>query len=62
MKSKSKNIEYLLKNDIPKNVICTWTLNTPTIIKNEELKTASLEERINVAKLVSEKGILVFPP
>ena len=58
-KTKSKNIKYFLENDVPSNIICTWSLNTPTIIKNEEHLTASLEERINAAKQLSLKGVLV---
>ena len=58
-KTKSNNINYFLENDVPKNIICTWSLNTPTICENEEHLTASLEERINAAKKVSEKGVLI---
>lgn len=35
-KTKSDNIKYFLENDVPKNILPTWSLNTPTIIKNEE--------------------------
>jgi len=59
LKTKSKNIHYLLQNDIPKNVICTWSINTQTIIDAEEHNTASLEERLQAAKHMSEKGNLV---
>lgn len=58
-KTKSNNIGYFLKNDVPKNIICTWSLNTPTIIENEEHLAASLEQRIEAAKKVSDKGVLV---
>ncbi len=58
-KTKSDNIKYLLENDVPKNIICTWSLNTHTIIENEEHLTASLEKRVQAAKLVSQKGVLV---
>ncbi len=58
-KTKSKNIKYFLDNPVPKNIICTWSLNTPTIIKNEEHLTASLEQRLQSAKALSDKGILV---
>ena len=59
LKSKSDNISYLLENDIPKNVITTWSLNTPTIIEKEEHLTASLEERLNSAKEIMKKGRLI---
>ncbi|WP_072679917.1 spore photoproduct lyase family protein [Arcobacter sp. LA11] len=58
-KTKSNNIKYFLENDVPKNIICTWSLNTPTIIENEEHLAASLNERIEAAREISDKGVLV---
>ena len=58
-KTKSDNIKYLLENDVPKNILCTWSLNTPTIIENEEHLTASLEKRINAARTLADKGVKV---
>ena len=58
-KTKSDNIKYLLENDVPKNIIVTWSLNTPIIIKNEEHLTANLEQRISSARALADKGILV---
>ena len=58
-KTKSNNIKYLLDNDVPKNIICTWSLNTQTIIDNEEHLTASLEQRINSARELANKGVIV---
>jgi len=58
-KTKSDNIKYLLENDVPKNILCTWSLNTPTIIENEEHLTASLEKRIDAARRVADKGVKV---
>lgn len=58
-KTKSDNIKYLLENDVPKNILCTWSLNTPTIIQNEEHLTASLDKRIAAAREVADKGIKV---
>ncbi len=58
-KTKSDNIKYLLENDLPKNILCTWSLNTPTIIENEEHLTASLEKRINAARKLADKGVKV---
>jgi len=37
----------------------TWSLNTPTIIKNEEHLTATLDERINSARTLADFGVLV---
>jgi spore photoproduct lyase len=58
-KTKSDNISYLLENEVPKNILCTWSLNTPTIIQNEEHLTASLDKRINAARKVADKGVKV---
>jgi spore photoproduct lyase len=58
-KTKSDNISYLLENDVPKNILCTWSLNTPTIIQNEEHLTASLEKRIAAARKMADKGVKV---
>ncbi|AXH08756.1 DNA repair photolyase [Malaciobacter halophilus] len=58
-KTKSNNIKYFLENEVPANIICTWSLNTPTIIENEEHLTASLEKRVEAAKKLSDKGVLV---
>ncbi len=58
-KTKSNNIKYFLENEVPKNIIVTWSLNTPIIIKNEEHLTASLDERIASARALANKGVLV---
>ncbi|BFU77133.1 hypothetical protein ALC152_03480 [Arcobacter sp. 15-2] len=58
-KTKSHNIEYFLENDVPSNIICSWSLNTQTIIDNEEHLTASLDKRINAARTLADKGVLV---
>lgn len=58
-KTKSDNISYFLQNDVPKNILCTWSLNTPTIIKNEEHLTASLDKRIKSARALADKGVKV---
>jgi len=58
-KTKSDNISYFLENPLPKNILLTWSLNTPTIIQNEEHLTASLKKRINAARKVADKGVKV---
>lgn len=58
-KTKSKNVSYFLKNEIPRNVICTWSLNPQTIIDNEEHRTAGLQERLDAARRVADREILV---
>ncbi|NIR47323.1 hypothetical protein GWO43_02460 [candidate division KSB1 bacterium] len=56
-KTKSDNIRYFLDHDVPANIVCSWSLNTPTIIKSEEHFTASLEARLRAARQVADKGI-----
>ncbi len=58
-KTKSDNIKYFIENDVPKNIIVTWSLNTQTIIDNEEHLTASLEKRIKSARRVADCGVKV---
>jgi len=58
-KTKSDNISYFLENVAPKNILLTWSLNTNTIIENEEHLTASLDKRINAARKMADKGIKV---
>lgn len=59
LKTKSKNINWLLGNNVPKNVICTWSLNPQTIIDHEEHLSASLEQRLTSAKALANKGCIV---
>ena len=59
LKTKSKNIHWLARNEVPANVICTWSLNTPTLIKHEEHGSASLSERIRAAEQIAANGGVV---
>ncbi len=58
-KTKSKNIQFFLENAVPKNVVCSWSLNTPTIIDYEEHFTANLEQRLDSARQLADRGIKV---
>ncbi len=58
-KTKSSNIAYLLEYEVPPNILCTWSLNTPTVITNEEHRSASLHKRIESARAVADKGVKV---
>ncbi len=58
-KTKSNNINYFLENEVPRNIIVTWSLNPQIIVANEEHLTASLDERINSARTLANKGVLV---
>jgi spore photoproduct lyase len=56
-KSKSKNVAYFLKHPTPPNIVLSWSLNTPTVIRNEEHFSASLEQRLRAARQVADRGI-----
>ena len=58
-KTKSNNIDYLLRSNVPDNVFVSWSLNPQLFIDNEEHGTASFEERVSSARALSDKGILV---
>lgn len=59
LKTKSKNIGWILDHPPPPNVLCTWSLNPQTIITHEEHRTASLEQRLVAAAAVAANGNLV---
>lgn len=58
-KTKSANVSHLLKSELPKNILCTWSLNTETIITQEEHGTASLTKRLEAARAVADRGVVV---
>ena len=58
-KTKSANVKHLLESELPPNILCTWSLNTPTIIANEEHGTAPLEKRLAAARAIADKGGIV---
>lgn len=59
LKTKSKNIAYLLKHPVPRNLICTWSLNPQCVIEHEEQRTARLDERLNAARRLADREIIV---
>ncbi|MGI6681173.1 MAG: radical SAM protein [Bdellovibrionota bacterium] len=59
LKTKSSNIKYFKSSIIPKNIVCSWSLNTQKVISNEELGTAPLKERLAAAKMLALLGIKV---
>ncbi len=59
LKTKSDNVGFLLENEYPANIIVTWSLNPQTIVAAEERLTASLNERLDAAKKIHDKGRLV---
>ncbi|MBI4395093.1 MAG: hypothetical protein HY583_02735 [Candidatus Omnitrophica bacterium] len=58
-KTKSDNISYFLDHDVPHNIVCSWSLNTDTIVENEEHFTASLSKRLEAARKTADRGIAV---
>jgi len=58
-KTKSDNISYFLENEVPSNIICTYSLNTPTIVEHEEHLSSSLEKRLKSARSLADKGVKV---
>ncbi len=61
LKTKSANVSHLLRarERVGRNIICTWSLNTPTIIRHEEHGTATLQKRLTAARKVADAGYLV---
>ncbi len=59
LKTKSANVDQLLKQENPKNVIVSWSLNPPEIIEREEKGTPELHQRLEAARLCQEKGYRV---
>ena len=59
LKTKSRNIGWLLAHEFPANIITTWSLNTQTIIDHEEHLSASLAQRLEAAERIANKGRLV---
>ncbi len=59
LKTKSRNIGWLLENGFPPNILTTWSLNPQAIIDHEEHLTASLAQRLDAAANIAAKGRLV---
>jgi spore photoproduct lyase len=56
LKTKSAVIENLGGLDHNGKTIIAWSLNSPSIMKAQELRSATLEERLNAARQCSEWG------
>jgi spore photoproduct lyase len=59
LKTKSANVSHLLKAKPSRNILCTWSLNTPIIIEHEEHGTASLDKRLQAARKMADAGYIV---
>lgn len=56
LKTKSAQVENILKINPSLNIIISWSLNPASLIETEEIATASLEERLKAAREVQKKG------
>jgi spore photoproduct lyase len=56
LKTKSANVNSLLHLEHQGRTVVSWSLNPPQTIEEEEMRTASLEERIEAARKCQEKG------
>ena len=56
LKTKSANIAGLLNLKPPENIVISWSLNPQGIVDGQERATASLDQRLEAAKLLQEKG------
>jgi spore photoproduct lyase len=59
LKTKSANVNSLLNLDHRGKTVVSWSLNPPKMIAEEEMRTASLEERIEAARKCQDKGYLL---
>ncbi|GIW43331.1 MAG: hypothetical protein KatS3mg077_0613 [Candidatus Binatia bacterium] len=59
LKTKSSAIEGLLRQEPSDNVVVSWSLNAPSVIREEEPGTASLEERLEAARALQSAGFRV---
>jgi spore photoproduct lyase len=59
LKTKSDNVRYFTDGSraVPANVVCSWSLNTPAIVENEEHFTAPLCDRLDAARAVADVGV-----
>lgn len=59
LKTKSDHIAPLRERDVPRSVVCSWTLNSDTVIAHEERGTAPLHLRLRAARTASDARIPV---
>ncbi len=59
LKTKSGNVAYFQDRRLPRNLVLSWSLNPPAVIRNEEHFTAGLEQRLTAARRVADSGVKV---
>jgi len=55
-KTKTDNVETFLKRKPPANVLLSWSVNAGNVTSREELKSATLDERLAAAKKCADAG------
>lgn len=58
-KTKSVNIDNILKEKVSPNIVVSWSLNPQTMINENEFYSASLKERLKAASLCQRAGFKV---
>lgn len=56
LKTKSAEVDHLLHLNHREKTVISWSLNPPEVIKEEEIRTASLHERVEAARRCQERG------
>ncbi|MEM9424003.1 MAG: spore photoproduct lyase family protein [Spirochaetota bacterium] len=59
LKSKSANVQNLLRRELPANMLFTWSLNPDSFVQHEELLTAPLDARLRSARALADRGAKV---
>ena len=59
LKTKSNHVEHLLELPHGGKTVISWSVTPQAIVKKEELKTATLDERLKAAKMASDAGYKV---
>jgi len=59
LKTKTTQIENFLLEPHHRRTICAWSLNTPTIIQNEESDAPTLDERLEAAEKCQRHGFML---
>jgi spore photoproduct lyase len=59
LKTKTTNMNNILSQEPAQNIIVSWSLNTPKIVREQERGAPPVEDRIEAARQVVEKGFPV---
>lgn len=59
LKTKSDVIDNLLDLEHGGRTVLSWSMNAPQVMQKEEIRTASLEQRLKAARRCADKGYLL---